>query len=126
MLYSRNQSPSRAGDSATNSPVSGAQTPVEASLSPTSPPAIDEDKMRKKTKSTIEEFFGVLDYKVCSLKLSLKSTINFQVNFFSCEQQRSWTASIFLKVVKVTFGLLNRRSQHYLKLTSIQFLFSFV
>ena len=61
---SRNQSPSRFGDSAINSPVSGTNTPVEDSLSPTSPPAIDEDKMRKKTKSTIEEFFGVLDYKV--------------------------------------------------------------
>ncbi|XP_066928112.1 eukaryotic translation initiation factor 4 gamma 3-like isoform X2 [Clytia hemisphaerica] len=66
---SRNQSPSRAGDSAINSPVSGSQTPVEASLSPTSPPAVDEDKMRKKTKSTIEEFFGVLDYKEAMLCL---------------------------------------------------------
>jgi hypothetical protein len=58
---SRNQSPAR---SDVSSPASGSQTPVETSMSPT-PPAVDEDKMRKVTKSTVEEFFGVQDYKVC-------------------------------------------------------------
>ena len=56
---SRNQSPVR---SDVGSPGSGTQTPVETSMSPT--PAVDEDKMRKVTKSTVEEFFGVQDYKV--------------------------------------------------------------
>lgn len=73
---SRNQSPVRSGDSSRNSPASsGAQTPAEShSLSP-NPSSVTEDKMRKVTKSTAEEFFGCKDYKV--------SSISFRYPFYS-------------------------------------------
>jgi len=60
---SRTQSPVRSGGSSRNSPVSGTQTPVEPSVSPNPTPGIDMKTMRKKTKSTIEEFFSVQDLK---------------------------------------------------------------
>ena len=72
---SRNQSPVRSGDSSRNSPVSGMQTPVEPSLSPNPTPAVDEERIRKETKSTIEEFFSLLDFNV-SYFLKIRNNIN--------------------------------------------------
>lgn len=74
---SRTQSPVRSGGSSRNSPVSGTQTPVEPSVSPNPTPAVDEKTMRKKTKSTIEEFFSVQDLKVsCLFSFSLLLSIS--------------------------------------------------
>ena len=60
---SRNQSPARSSPSedTSSAPSSGAQTPVEQSLSPS---PVSEQKMRKTTKSTLEEFFSTKDMMV--------------------------------------------------------------
>jgi len=62
---SRNQSPARSSPSDISSaPSSGTQTPVEKSLSPV---PISDEKMRKTTKSTIEEYFSTNDTKEVTL-----------------------------------------------------------
>lgn len=76
---SRNQSPVRSGDTSRNSPASGTHTPVDSSSLSPNPTSVDDEKMRKVTKSTVEEFFGVGDYKeamLCIQELNAPHLLN--------------------------------------------------
>ena len=74
---SRNQSPARSSpsDDASSAPSSGAQTPVDQSLSPN---PVSDEKMRKTTKSTLEEYFSNNDMKVSVVTRLIKECSTFK------------------------------------------------